>query len=44
MLLQSKFETYLLDDEHEESVEETFEQENVEHERTSFPQGFFSSL
>ena len=43
-LLQSKFETYLLDEEKDELVEELKEFHNDEQGRAIYPEGFFSEL
>ena len=43
-LLQSKFETYLLDEEKDEQVEGSKECNHLEYERATYPEGFFSEL
>ena len=43
-LLHSKFETYLLDEEHDEQFEGSKEYSNSEQEREIYPRGFFSEL
>ena len=43
-LLQSKFETYLLDEEKDNQLEESNEFNHNEQERTVYPEGFFSEL
>lgn len=43
-LLQSKFETYLLDEEKDEGLEGSKEFHYNEQERAIYPEGFFSEL
>ena len=43
-LLQSTFETYLLDEEKEERLDECKESTHSVQERVVFPEGFFSEL
>ncbi len=43
-LLQSKFETYLLDEEKVEQLDESKELNTNEQERAIYPEGFFSEL
>jgi len=44
LLKQSKFETYLLDEEKAEQLEESKESNTTEPERAIYPEGFFSEL
>jgi hypothetical protein len=43
-LLQSKFETYLLDEENDERLEGVNEFNHNEQDRAIYPEGFFSEL
>ena len=43
-LSKSKFETYILDEERDDRLEESKETNNKELERAIYPEGFFSEL
>lgn len=44
VLTQSRFETYLLDEEKADQLEESKESNTNEPERATYPEGFFSGL